>query len=312
MLEAQNLSKHYNGMVALDSLNLKIERGEIFCLLGANGAGKTTTINLFLNFIPPTSGTAKINQLDVVQHPLETKKFLPYIPEQVMLYRNLTGIENLEYFTSLAGERYTRDQLLGFLKEAGLPPRAAEKRVGAYSKGMRQKVGIAIAIAKKAKAKALLLDEPTSGLDPKAANEFSELMKKMRDSGSAILVATHDLFRAKESGTRVGIMKHGRMVATPSHRRDWARRSRTHLSRAHARLKGILMIATVARKEMKDLIRDGRFRWAGGIVLALLAGSLALGWQHYREVNAQHELARRATREQWLHQGVKNPLGGAA
>ena len=211
MLEAINLSKSYNGAVALDTLNLKIEPGEIFCLLGANGAGKTTTINLFLNFIPPSSGTAKISGLDVVEKPLETKKCLAYIPEQVMLYRNLTGIENLEYFTSLAGERYSRPQLLDFLKEAGLPAEVAEKRVGAYSKGMRQKVGIAIAIAKKARA--LLLDEPTSGLDPKASNEFSEQLRKMSDSGAAILMATHDLFRAKESGTRVGIMKHGRMVA---------------------------------------------------------------------------------------------------
>jgi ABC-2 type transport system ATP-binding protein len=211
MLEAINLSKSYNGALALDALNLRIEPGEIFCLLGANGAGKTTTINLFLNFIPPSSGTAKISGLDVVEKPLETKRYLAYIPEQVMLYRNLTGLENLEYFTSLAGERYSRPQLLDFLKEAGLPAEAAEKRVGAYSKGMRQKVGIAIAIAKKARA--LLLDEPTSGLDPKAANEFSEQLKKMSNSGAAILMATHDLFRAKESGTRVGIMKHGRMVA---------------------------------------------------------------------------------------------------
>jgi ABC-2 type transport system ATP-binding protein len=210
MLEAIGLAKHFNGIIALEGLNLKIDAGEIFCLLGANGAGKTTTINLFLNFIPPSSGVAKINGLSVVDHPLETKRFLTYIPEQVMLYRNLTGLENLEYFTSLGGERYSRAQLLEFLDQAGLPAAAAGKRVSAYSKGMRQKVGIAIAIAKNAKA--LLLDEPTSGLDPSAANEFSELMKKMRDSGSAILVATHDLFRAKESGTRVGIMKHGRMV----------------------------------------------------------------------------------------------------
>ncbi len=211
MLEAIELSKAYGGNVA-NALDLHIHQGEIFCLLGANAAGKTTTINLFLNFIPPSSGTAKINGLNVVEHPLETKRYLAYIPEQVMLYRNLTGIENLEYFTSLSGARYSRAQLVDYLAQAGLPGEAAEKRVSAYSKGMRQKVGIAIAIAKEAKA--LLLDEPTSGLDPKAANEFSELLKKMRDSGAAILVATHDLFRAKESGTRVGIMKHGRMVAT--------------------------------------------------------------------------------------------------
>jgi ABC-2 type transport system ATP-binding protein len=211
MLEAAQLTKAYNGSKALENLDLNIQPGEIFCLLGANGAGKTTTINLFLNFIPPTSGAARINGLDVTEHPLETKKYLAYIPEQVMLYRNLTGLENLEYFTSLAGERYQRSQLMAFLEEAGLAREAAEKRVGTYSKGMRQKVGIAIAIAKRSKA--LLLDEPTSGLDPKAANEFSELLKKMSASGAAILMATHDLFRAKETGTRVGIMKYGRMVA---------------------------------------------------------------------------------------------------
>jgi len=210
MLSATNLTKLYGSTTALDSLCLTIAPGEIFCLLGANGAGKTTTINLFLNFIPPTSGTATINGMDVVRHPLETKRFIAYIPEQVNLYRNLTGIDNLEYFTALAdAEKYSRKQLLEFLRDAGLPDEAAEKRISTYSKGMRQKVGIAIAIAKRAKA--LLLDEPTSGLDPKASNEFSELLLRMSASGVAVLMATHDLFRAKESGTRVGIMRHGKL-----------------------------------------------------------------------------------------------------
>ncbi len=211
MLKAKGLTKRYNGTVALDSLDLEIGPGEVFCLLGANGAGKTTTINLFLNFVEPTSGTATINGLDVTQHPIETKKSVAYIPEQVMLYRNLTGIENLEYFSALAGHTYPSLALLGFLDQAGLDQDAAARRMAVYSKGMRQKVGIAIAIAKKAGA--LLLDEPTSGLDPKASNEFSELLKKLSASGVAVLMATHDLFRAKETGTRVGIMKHGQLVA---------------------------------------------------------------------------------------------------
>jgi ABC-2 type transport system ATP-binding protein len=212
MLEALNLSKSYNGTSALKDLNLRIEGGEVFCLLGANGAGKTTTINLFLNFTKPTAGAAKIKGLDVTQHPIETKKYVAYIPEQVMLYRNLTGLENLEYFTALAGRTdYGRELLLGFFDQVGLAREAAEKRVATYSKGMRQKVGIAIALAKKAEA--LLLDEPTSGLDPKAANEFSSLIRNMSNAGVATLMATHDLFRAKESGTRVGIMKHGSLVA---------------------------------------------------------------------------------------------------
>jgi ABC-2 type transport system ATP-binding protein len=213
MLEAINLSKRYDRAVALDGLNLTVNRGEIFCLLGANGAGKTTTINLFLNFVEPSSGTARINGLDVTQQPLETKKYLAYIPETVMLYRNLSGLENLEYFSALAGRPdYTRAQLLQFLEHVDLQPDAVDQRVSTYSKGMRQKVGIAIAMAKNARA--LLLDEPTSGLDPKAANEFSTLLARLSRDGVAVLMATHDLFRAKESGTRVGIMRRGRLVRT--------------------------------------------------------------------------------------------------
>lgn len=212
MLAAKDLTKRYNGVVALDALNLTVEPGEVFCLLGANGAGKTTTINLFLNFIEPTSGSASINGLDVSANPLETKKHVAYIPETVMLYRNLSGLENLEYFAALAGRPdYLRGELLNFFKRVGLPDEAADRRVGTYSKGMRQKVGIAIALAKGAKA--LLLDEPTSGLDPKASNEFSDLLRQLSAAGVAVLMATHDLFRAKESGTRVGIMKHGKLVA---------------------------------------------------------------------------------------------------
>lgn len=212
MLEANALTKRYNGVTALNALTLTVAPGDVFCLLGANGAGKTTTINLFLNFITPTSGSALVNGLDVTKEPLETKRHLAYIPETVMLYKNLTGLENLEYFAALAGKPdLTREQLIGYFREVGLAVEAADRRVGTYSKGMRQKVGIAIALAKGARA--LLLDEPTSGLDPKASNEFSDLLRRLSGNGVAVLMATHDLFRAKESGTRVGIMKHGTLVA---------------------------------------------------------------------------------------------------
>lgn len=212
MLQAIDLTKRYHDAVALDRLNLMVQPGEVFCLLGANGAGKTTTINLFLNFIQPSDGQALVNGLDVTRQPIESKRHLAYIPETVMLYRNLTGLENLEYFSALAGRPdSTRDELLGFFARVGLQAEVADRRVGTYSKGMRQKVGIAIALAKKAGA--LLLDEPTSGLDPKASNEFSTLIQQLSADGVAILMTTHDLFRAKESGTRVGIMRHGRMVS---------------------------------------------------------------------------------------------------
>ena len=211
MLEAVDLKKSYGEHEALKGLNLAINSGDIYCLLGANGAGKTTTINLFLNFIDPTGGAAKVNGIDVSEDPLGTKRFLAYIPEQVMLYPNLSGLENIEYFARLGGhDEYSEDDLRGFLIRCGLQAEAADRRIGTYSKGMRQKVGVAIALAKQAKA--LLLDEPTSGLDPKASNEFSELLKQLQADGAAILMATHDLFRAKETGTRIGIMREGILV----------------------------------------------------------------------------------------------------
>jgi ABC-2 type transport system ATP-binding protein len=211
MIEAVRLRRSFGETVAVDDLNLTIRPGEVFCLLGANGAGKTTTINLFLNFVPPTSGEARVCGLNVVEHPVETKRRLAYIPEQVTLYRNLTGLENLRFFTRLAGAVADSDRdLLDILTHAGLTEEQARRRVHTYSKGMRQKIGIAITIAKRAEV--LLLDEPTSGLDPKASNDFSVLIRDLAARGVAILMATHDLFRAKEVGSRVGIMRHGRLV----------------------------------------------------------------------------------------------------
>ena len=211
MIATIELVKRFGGVTAVDNLNLKILPGEVYCLLGPNGAGKTTTINLILGFTQPTSGSVWVNGMDVQKNLQRTKEFLAYIPEQVMLYKNLTGLENLSYFTGLAGHNtYTKQDLSGFLRRAGLQEEALDRRVSGYSKGMRQKVGIALALAKNAKA--LLLDEPTSGLDPSASFEFSSLLREMSGQGVAVLMATHDLFRAKEIGSRVGIMHSGRLV----------------------------------------------------------------------------------------------------
>ena len=210
MLEAINLSKAYGGHTALDQLNLSIAPGEVYCLLGANGAGKTTTINLFMGFIQPSSGQVRVNGLDVNAESGQSKKHLAYIPENLNLYGNLTGLENLQFFTGLSGEKPDKTKSEALLRSVGLQEEAVQKRVSEYSKGMRQKVGIAIARAKQADN--LLLDEPTSGLDPQASNEFAHLLQTMRQKEVAILMATHDLFRAKESGTHIGIMKSGRLI----------------------------------------------------------------------------------------------------
>jgi len=212
MLKADDLSKRYeDGVLALEHLNLEVRPGEVYCLLGANGAGKTTTINLFLNFIPPTTGTCYIRGIDVTKDPLEAKKHVSFVSENVMLYGNFTARQNLDFFAKLGGKlNLTKEDYYQVMRRVSLQDQAFEQRVKTFSKGMRQKLGISIAIIKNAPA--VLLDEPTAGLDPKAAEEFLEILGELRKEGKAILMSTHDIFRAKEIGDRVGIMKEGRLV----------------------------------------------------------------------------------------------------
>lgn len=214
VLEAVGLSKAYQQHCALNALNLAIYPGEIFCLLGQNGAGKTTTINLFLGFTSATSGEARVKGIPVKTGDNSTKAFVAYIPEVVQLYGNLTAIENLDFFSRLAGFKYATDLLTGLLKKAGLQQEAHSRKLATFSKGMRQKVGIAIALAKNAQV--ILMDEPTSGLDPKATAEFTQICKELAADGRAILMATHDIFNAVNVGSRIGIMKQGRLVHTLS------------------------------------------------------------------------------------------------
>ncbi len=213
MLEARHLTKRYDGApaAALDHLNLTVQAGEVFCLLGPNGAGKTTTVNLFLNFINPTEGQALVCGIDSAKDPLGARAKLAYIPETVMLYGALSGLENLQYFTQISGALIEPSELLSLLASAGLPSEAATRPVRGYSKGMRQKVGVAIALARRAQA--LVLDEPTSGLDPLAANEFAALIERLRRDGMAVLMVTHDLFLAKQCGTKIGIMANGKLAS---------------------------------------------------------------------------------------------------
>ena len=212
IIKADDLSKRYeDGVLALDHLNLEVRPGEVYCLLGANGAGKTTTINLFLNFLPPTTGTCYVNGIDVTKDPLEAKKYVSFVSENVMLYGNFTARQNLDFFAKLGGKtELSREDYFQVMRRVSLQEKAFEQRVKSFSKGMRQKLGISIAIIKDAPA--ILLDEPTSGLDPKAASEFLDILNELRDEGKAVLMSTHDIFRAKDVANRVGIMKEGRLV----------------------------------------------------------------------------------------------------
>jgi ABC-2 type transport system ATP-binding protein len=212
MLEAIDLTKQYeDGLLALDHLNLKVNSGEIFCMFGANGAGKTTAINLFLNFIPPTEGKALIEGIDVVKEPLKAKEYVSFVSENVMLYSNFSAFQNIDYFAKLAGKRnLTKSDYSTILRRVGLQEEAFTMRMKKFSKGMRQKLGIAIAIIKDAPN--ILLDEPTSGLDPKSGQEFLDLLLELRDKGKSIFMSTHDIFRAKFIADRVGFMMKGKLV----------------------------------------------------------------------------------------------------
>lgn len=210
MITIQNVSKSFKGNPVIQDLNLQVAKGEILGLLGANGAGKSTTINMLLGFLQPDSGSIQVNEMDAAKKSNDVRKLIGYIPENVNLYPYLTGLENLRYFCQLAGLSYRKDELIEFLLTCGLQTEAHHQKVSGYSKGMRQKVGIAIAYAKKAEV--YLLDEPASGLDPLASNELSELLKKLAQEGAAILMESHDLFRVREVCHRIGILKHGSLV----------------------------------------------------------------------------------------------------
>jgi len=210
VLEARGLTKRYGDALALDGLNLKVAAGEIVCLLGANGAGKTTTLNLFLGFTAPTAGAALVEGKVVTDDPAAARARLGYVAEVVSLYPALSGAENLDFFCSLAGvtaDPARRDAILARLR---FPAGAIDRTAGTYSKGMRQKLGLAIALMKGARA--ILLDEPLSGLDPAAANDLVAVLRETAAEGAALLVSTHDIFRAKEVATRIGIMRHGKLV----------------------------------------------------------------------------------------------------
>ncbi|MEM6994169.1 MAG: ABC transporter ATP-binding protein [Myxococcota bacterium] len=210
MLRASRVIRRFGSVTAVDELDLAVGSGQLFCLLGANGAGKTTTINLFLGFLAADAGTVVVGGVNPAVDPKAARRQLAYIPENVALYPHLSGIETIDLFCRMAGARLEPPALEALLERSGLDREQARRRVSSYSKGMRQKVGLAIAYARRAEG--LVLDEPLSGLDPAAASDFCAELGRIRETGAAVLMTTHDLFRAKELGGTIGIMRAGRLV----------------------------------------------------------------------------------------------------
>ena len=211
VLEARSLTIRRGARVTLDALDLSVPRGSVYALLGGNGAGKTTTLGALLGFVPAASGQALVDGIDASRQPQQARARLAYLPENVALYPYMSGAENLRYFCTLAHIALGDAQTHALLAGAGLPAAAHHRRVAGYSKGMRQKVGLAIAQARQASA--MVLDEPTSGLDPAAAHEFAQSLLRAKRAGMGVLMATHDLFNALQVADRIGILQQGRLVA---------------------------------------------------------------------------------------------------
>ncbi len=208
-IDVQGLSKRYGERLAVDALTLQVQRGEVYALLGPNGAGKSTTIACLLGFVQADAGTIRLAGSSLP--PADAAiAHAAYIAENVALYDRLSGIENVEFFLRLQGRELPRGQIEALLSRAGLAHEAFGRQAHTYSKGMRQKVGIVMALAKGAQV--LVLDEPTSGLDPQASKAFGDLLRELAAEGVAVLMATHDLFRVQETAQRCGMLVGGRLV----------------------------------------------------------------------------------------------------
>jgi ABC-2 type transport system ATP-binding protein len=213
IIQTEGLTRRYGRQTAVDGLSLEISEREIFGFLGPNGAGKTTTILMLLGLTEPTSGRASVLGVNPAHDPLQIKRQVGYLPENVGFYDDLTGRENLRYMARLNAlpEDKARSKTEEALTTVGLNGEG-DKLVGAYSRGMRQRLGIAELLIKDPRL--LILDEPTLGLDPDGTNKMLDLIVSLsRDRGMTVMLSSHQLEQVQRICTRVGIMIKGRLVA---------------------------------------------------------------------------------------------------
>ena len=211
VIEAQNLTKRYGRVAAVDNVSFTVGRGEIFGLLGPNGAGKTTTILMMLGLTDVTDGTVSVLGHNPAREPLQVKRLVGYLPDTVGFYDHMTALDNLRYTAALIGiEPDVRDQrIIAALDRVGLGD-VGIKRVGAFSRGMRQRLGLAEILMKDVSI--AILDEPTSGLDPHATAELLETIRSLKHDGVAVLLSSHLLERVQSVCDRVALFNAGRIA----------------------------------------------------------------------------------------------------
>jgi ABC-2 type transport system ATP-binding protein len=195
------------GRRILDGLSFSVPPGSVYALLGGNGAGKSTALFSILGLLKPGAGTVRVEGRDPAREADAVRSATAYLAENVALYEHLTARENVAYFLGLAGQKRTGAEIEEAFVSVRLDGVAWDRRLGAFSKGMRQKTAIALALLRKAPV--LLLDEPTSGLDPAASADFHALLGDLKGRGVAVLMVTHDLLGAADSADAIGLIDRG-------------------------------------------------------------------------------------------------------
>ena len=213
MVEVKNLTKRYGQNLALDRVSFTVDEGSIVGFLGPNGAGKTTTTLMLLGLTEPTSGKAFIDGKDCTREPIEVKRIVGYLPDNVGFYQDMTGRENLWFTGRLNGiaEDVIKQRTQELLEKVGMLE-AADAKTGTYSRGMRQRLGIADVLMKDPKV--VIMDEPTLGIDPEGIRELMVLIRKLADEdGRTVLISSHQLYQVQQVCDRVGLFVEGRLIA---------------------------------------------------------------------------------------------------
>jgi Cu-processing system ATP-binding protein len=211
-IQLTSVNKLYDKTTVVDDIDLQINSGESFVLIGHNGAGKTTLMKLMLGLTKPSAGQVTVLGEDPTSRAFSSKRrTLGYLPESVSFYHHMTGLELLGYYARLKG--LPKTEVKQRLKQVGLL-NAADKRLNTYSKGMRQRLGLAQAIL--GTPELLFLDEPTTGLDPSLRRDFYQIIGDLRASGTTVVISSHSLNEIEEQADRIGLIKDGKLVACGS------------------------------------------------------------------------------------------------
>ena len=207
-----DLVKHFGKHEAVKGVSFTIGKGEIFGLLGPNGAGKSTTINMMCGYLTPTSGDTLIDGVSVAKEPLRVKRMLGVVPQEIALYKDLTPLENLEFFGQLYGmsSRERRERAAEVLQFVGLYERRKEP-IKNFSGGMQRRINMAVAMIHQPQF--LMMDEPTVGVDPQSRENIFDTIEKVRDSGTTILYTTHYMEEAERLCNHIAIMDDGKIIA---------------------------------------------------------------------------------------------------